>query len=193
MSPVSLEYRGTVAVVTVDNPPVNALSQAVRDGLVQCVSVADADSDIHAIVINCAGRTFIAGADITEFGKPPQAPYLPDVVNRIEACTKPVVAAIHGTALGGGYEVAMGCHYRIADPGAAVGLPEVNLGLLPGASGTQRLPRLVGVEKALDMMLSGKPLKAQAALEAGAIDALSDGDDLVAAATRFALLCVARG
>jgi len=193
MSPVSLSRDGDVAVITVDNPPVNALSQAVREGLVSCVNEADADADIKAIVITCAGRTFIAGADITEFGKPPLEPYLPDVITRIEACTKPVVAAIHGTALGGGFEVAMGCHYRIADPGAAVGLPEVNLGLLPGASGTQRLPRLVGVEKALDMMLSGKPVKAPAAMEAGAIDAVVENDDLVAEAVRFALLFLARG
>ena len=130
MSPVSLECEGAVAVITVDNPPVNALSQAVREGLVNCVKAAESDAGVSAIVIACAGRTFIAGADIKEFGKP----LLPDVVNRIEACEKPVVAAIHGTALGGGYEVALGCHYRIADSSAAVGLPEVNLGRLPGAT-----------------------------------------------------------
>ena len=186
MSPVSLERHGAVSVITVDNPPVNALSQAVREGLVKNIEAAEADDGCQAIVIRCDGRTFIAGADIKEFGKPPLEPYLPDVVNRIEACKKPVVAAIHGTALGGGFETAMGCHYRIADPSGAVGLPEVNLGLLPGACGTQRLPRLTGAAKALDIMLSGKPVKAPAALESGAIDEVTDGGDLQAAAIAFA-------
>ena len=193
MGPVSLAREGAVAVITVDHPPVNALSQAVREGLVNCVEEAEGDAGVSAIVIACAGRTFIAGADIKEFGKPPLEPYLPDVVNRIEACSKPVVAAIHGTALGGGFEVALGCHYRIADGGAAVGLPEVNLGLLPGASGTQRLPRLVGAEAAMDIMLSGKPVKAPAALDLGAIDRIADGDDLRAAATTYAESCVQEG
>ena len=138
MSPVSSERHGAVTVITVDNPPVNALSQAVRAGIMAGVDAAENDEDCQAIVIHCAGRTFIAGADIKEFGKPPQEPYLPDLITRIEACGKPVVAAIHGTALGGGFELAMGCHYRIAAESASVGLPEVNLGLLPGASGTQR-------------------------------------------------------
>jgi 3-hydroxyacyl-CoA dehydrogenase len=193
MSPVSLGREGAVAVITVDNPPVNALSQAVREGLVRCIEEAEGDDGISAIVIACAGRTFIAGADIKEFGRPPLEPFLPDVVNRIEACDKPVVAAIHGTALGGGFEVALGCHYRIADPSAAVGLPEVNLGLLPGATGTQRLPRLVGAEAAMDVMLSGKPVTAPAALESGAIDRVADGDNLRAAAIAFAEECVAGG
>ena len=192
MSPVSLDRDGAIAVITIDNPPVNALSQAVREGIVTNLEAAEADADIEAIVIRCAGRTFIAGADIKEFGKPPLEPYLPDVVSRIEACEKPVIAAIHGTSLGGGFETAMGCHYRIADPSAAVGLPEVNLGLLPGATGTQRLPRLVGAETALDMMLSGKPVKAPAALEAGAIDEVAEGD-LGEAAVAFAEACVAKG
>ena len=186
MSSVSLERHGAVSVITIDNPPVNALSQAVREGIVSCIDAAETDGECEAIVIRCEGRTFIAGADIREFGKPPLEPYLPDVVNRIEACGKPVVAAIHGTALGGGFETAMGCHYRIADPAAAVGLPEVNLGLLPGASGTQRLPRLTGAAKALDIMLSGKPVKAPAALEAGAIDEVTSGGDLMAAAIAYA-------
>ena len=193
MSPVSLERHGAVSVITIDNPPVNALSQAVREGLVTCIEAAEADDECQAIVISCAGRTFIAGADIKEFGKPPLEPYLPDVVNRIEACEKPVIAAIHGTALGGGFETAMGCHYRIADPTGAVGLPEVNLGLLPGACGTQRLPRLTGAAKALDIMLSGKPVKAPAALEAGAIDEVTDGGDLEAAAIAFAQAKIASG
>lgn len=193
MNPVTSAPQGAVTVITVDNPPVNALSQAVREGLATAVAEAEADDACEAIIITCAGRTFIAGADIKEFGKPPMEPYLPDVVNRIEACEKPVIAAIHGTALGGGFEVAMGCHYRIAAKSAAVGLPEVNLGLLPGASGTQRLPRLTGVATALDMMLSGKPVKAPAALASGAIDDISAGDDLVADALEFAQECIERG
>ena len=130
----------------------------------RCLDEAISDSDSRSIVIQCAGRTFIAGADIREFGMPPQEPHLPDVVAAIEACDKPVLAAIHGTALGGGFEVALGCHYRLAAADAAVGLPEVKLGLLPGASGTQRLPRLIGVDKALDMILTGNHLPAIAAL-----------------------------
>ena len=193
MSPVSLARHGAVSVITIDNPPVNALSQAVRQGLAACIEEADADDDCAAIVVICAGRTFIAGADIKEFGKPPLEPYLPDVVNRIEASSKPVVAAIHGTALGGGFETAMGCHYRIALASAAVGLPEVNLGLLPGASGTQRLPRLVGAEKAMDIMLSGKPVRAPAAEASGAIDRVADGDDLLDAAVSFAGECIDKG
>ncbi len=193
MAAVTVAPHGAVTVITVDNPPVNALSQAVREGIATSVAAAEADDNCEAIIIACDGRTFIAGADIKEFGKPPLEPYLPDVVNAIEACDKPVIAAIHGTALGGGFEIAMGCHYRIAAKSAAVGLPEVNLGLLPGASGTQRLPRLTGVAKALDMMLSGKPVKAPAALASGAIDEVSEGDDLVADALEFAKECIERG
>jgi 3-hydroxyacyl-CoA dehydrogenase len=193
VSPVSIDRRDAVAVISVDNPPVNALSYAVRDGLMNAVTEADADESCEAIVIACAGHTFIAGADIREFGKPPMKPFLPDLVSRIEACAKPVVAAIHGTALGGGFEVAMACHYRIALQSAAVGLPEVNLGLLPGASGTQRLPRLVGAEKALDIMLSGKPVTAKHALDIGAIDRIADSDDLVTAALAYASECIAAG
>ena len=192
MSPVSSQSHGAVTVITIDNPPVNALSQAVREGTASSIAAAVADHACEAIVIACAGRTFIAGADIREFGKPPLEPYLPDVVARIDACEKPVVAALHGTALGGGFEIALGCHYRIALASAAVGLPEVNLGLLPGASGTQRLPRLIGAQQAMDMMLSGKPVKAPAALEAGAIDRVVD-DNLVDEAVAFALECVDKG
>lgn len=193
MSPVTLLRRDGVAVVTVDNPPVNALSQAVREGIVNALDAAEAQADCRAIVIACAGRTFIAGADIKEFGKPPVPPYLADVVTRIENCARPVVAAIHGTALGGGFEVALACHYRIAAAMAAVGLPEVNLGLLPGASGTQRLPRLVGVRQALDMMLSGRPIDAATALECGAIDRVVAGGDLLAAAVEFGAECAEKG
>jgi 3-hydroxyacyl-CoA dehydrogenase len=186
MSPVSIEQHGNVSIITIDNPPVNALSQAVRAGLAACIGQATANADTKAIVIDCAGRTFIAGADIREFGKPSVEPHLPDIVSAIEASDKPVVAAIHGTALGGGFEVALGCHYRIAAANAAVGLPEVSLGLLPGASGTQRLPRLAGVGKALDVMLSGKPVKASAALDAGMIDKVASSDDLRSEAVAYA-------
>ena len=193
MSQVSIERRDGVAVISIDNPPVNAASLPVREGLTRSIDEAAADEDVKAIVISCAGRTFIAGADIREFGRPPEPPYLPDVVARIEASDKPVVAAMHGTALGGGLEVALGCHYRIAARSAALGFPEVNLGLLPGASGTQRLPRLIGAERALDMMLSGKPIKAQAALDYGLIDQICEDDNLQDAAIEFATSQVANG
>ena len=176
MEPVSVAQHGSTAVITVDNPPVNALSQAVRCGLHKCVQAVDADASVRSVVLICTGRTFIAGADIREFDRKPEEPLLPQVVNRIEACGKPVLAAIHGTALGGGLEVAMGCHYRLATATAAVGLPEVKLGLLPGATGTQRLPRLVGIERALDMMLAGEPIAAQTAMKAGLIDKVTDSD-----------------
>jgi 3-hydroxyacyl-CoA dehydrogenase len=193
MSAVSLIRHGAVSVITIDNPPVNALSQNVREGLMRFIEEAEVDDDCQAIVICCAGRTFIAGADIREFGKPPLEPYLPDVITRIEASEKPVIAAIHGTALGGGFEVALACHYRIALRAAAVGLPEVHLGLLPGASGTQRLPRLIGAGQAMDIMLSGNPVKAGKALELGAIDRVASSDDLVAEASAFAGECIEHG
>ena len=176
MSPVSLLRKDQVAIITIDSPPVNALSQPVRAGLLRCIEEADRDNKCTSIVLQCAGRTFIAGADIREFDKPPMEPHLPDVVARIEACSKPVVAAIHGTALGGGLEIAMGCHYRVALHTAVVGLPEVKLGLLPGASGTQRLPRLAGVARALDIMLSGNPVSADDALAAGIVDRVVQSD-----------------
>ena len=141
-SVAELTIDGDVAVVTINSPPVNALSQTVRDGLKRGVEAAEADPAVKAIVLICAGRTFIAGADISEFGKPHAAPYLPDVLDTIENASKPVVAALHGTALGGGFEVALTAHYRIAVPSAKCGLPEIKLGLIPGAGGTQRLPRL---------------------------------------------------
>ena len=147
-SPISTRRHGDVLIVLSNNPPVNALSTAVRRGLVDAIAEAEADDSVKAVVIACEGQTFFAGADITEFGKPPQQPWLPMVVDAIEACSKPVVAAIHGTAFGGGLEVALGCHYRVADPTAKLGTPEVKLGLLPGAGGTQRLPRVAGVKKA---------------------------------------------
>lgn len=186
MSTVSIAMHGSIAVITIDNPPVNALSQSVRQGLVEAMDRAEQDPKTSAIVIACDGRTFIAGADIREFGKPPEAPWLPDVVERLEDSTKAVIAALHGTTLGGGLEIAMGCHYRIATATAAVGLPEVKLGLLPGATGTQRLPRLAGIKRALDMMLSGNPIAAKNALDAGIIDSIASGDDLLSAAIEFA-------
>lgn len=191
---VLLERRGEIALVTVDNPPVNALGQSVRAGLLAAFQQAEADPQVHAVVLVCAGRTFMAGADIREFGKPPQTPSLPEVVEVIENATKPSVAVIHGTALGGGLEVALACHYRIARRDAQVGLPEVKLGLLPGAGGTQRLPRLAGVEKALDMIVSGTPIRAPEALEFNVVDELIDGD-LVEAGLAFAqrLLADAKG
>lgn len=193
MSVVNLEHHGPIAVVVVDNPPVNALSQAVRAGLIEAFDEAAADAATRAVVLRCEGRTFIAGADIREFGRPPKDPWLPEVVARIEAMEKPVVAAIHGTALGGGLEVAMGCHYRVAARSAKVGLPEVNLGLLPGAGGTQQLPRLAGAERALEIMLSGKPVDAAVALDDAIVDELAEDDALLDAAMRFAGRAVANG
>jgi 3-hydroxyacyl-CoA dehydrogenase len=175
-SPISTQRHGDVLIVTSNNPPVNALGHKVREGLVKAIEDAEADEDVKTVVIRCEGQTFFAGADISEFGKPMQMPMLPMVVDRIEACTKPVVAAIHGTALGGGLEVALACHYRVALPSAKLGVPEVKLGLLPGAGGTQRLPRVVGVPKALEMTTSGNPIGAREAYELGLVDRLIEGD-----------------
>jgi 3-hydroxyacyl-CoA dehydrogenase len=184
-----LTVEGEVAMVTIDSPPVNALSQAVRAGLKLGIEQAEADPAVKAIVILCAGRTFIAGADITEFGKPLAAPSLHEVLDGIENATKPVVAALHGAALGGGFEVALTTHYRIAVPSAKCGLPEIKLGLIPGAGGTQRLPRLVGAERALEVILSGTPFSAREAKEWGVVDALAEEgklrDDAIAFATRL--------
>ena len=173
---VSYEVTDGIAVITIDNPPVNAMSAAVRKGCWDALDRLAADDMARAAVLICAGRTFIAGADITEFDKPIVDPWLPDVVEKFEASEKPVVAAIHGTALGGGLETAMGCHYRCALPTARVGLPEVHLGLLPGATGTQRLPRLAGARKALEMMTSGRQVGAAEALESGIIEKIVEGD-----------------
>jgi 3-hydroxyacyl-CoA dehydrogenase len=174
-SVVKYQLQDHVGVITIDNPPVNALSHAVRQGIVDALEAATSDG-AKAVVIVCAGKTFIAGADIKEFGKPPQPPGLPDVIERIESQHAPVLAVLHGNALGGGLEVAMAAHYRCALPGTSLGLPEVKLGLLPGAGGTQRLPRLVGIKAAMDMILSGNPVSAKGALELGLIDALVEGD-----------------
>ena len=175
MSIITYDIKDDIGVITLNNPPVNALSQALRAGLKQAIENAQKDAS-KALVIICEGRTFIAGFDITEFGKPPQAPSLPDIFDTIEASEKPVIAAMHGTALGGGFELALTCHYRCALASAKVGLPEVNLGLLPGAGGTQRVPRLAGVEAALDLITSGKPIPASKAFELGLIDRVIDVD-----------------
>src|SRR5436190_19722189 len=182
---VDLDRRGRIAVLTVNNPPVNALSQHVRQGLYDGVTRATADAAVGAVVVTCAGRTFIAGADITEFGKPPKEPGLHEVLALIEQSPKPVVAAVHGTALGGGLEVALACHYRVGVKAARFGLPEVKLGLLPGAGGTQRLPRVVGAPKALQRIVSGDPIGADEALAHGLIDEVVEGD-LAAAGVAFA-------
>lgn len=190
---VDLEITGDVAVVTVNSPPVNALSADVRDGLAGAFSTAIADDAAKAIILICKGRTFIAGADISEFGKPPRGASLHDVLDKIESAPKPVVAAIHGTALGGGLETALAAHYRVAVPSAKLGLPEVKLGLLPGAGGTQRLPRVVGAEQALKMVTSGNPIGASAALASGLVDELADEADLRGSAITFARQVVAEG
>src|SRR5215831_10808686 len=189
---VSLDRRGRVAVLTVDNPPVNALSHHVRAGLRDGLRQALADPATAAVVIACAGRTFIAGADITEFGKPPVEPGLWDVLNAIEASPRPVVAAIHGTALGGGLETALACHWRVGLRSARLGQPEVKLGIIPGAGGTQRLPRLVGVEKALQMIVGGDPIGGEEAHRLGLLDELIEGD-LTAGAVAFAERVAAEG
>ncbi len=182
---VSVSKKGGIAVVTLDNPPVNALSFHLREPLDRAMKELRDDNSVDAMVLICSGRTFIAGADITEFGKPMQKPGLPDLIETLETFEKPTVAAIHGTALGGGLELALGCHFRVAAESAKVGLPEVKLGLLPGAGGTQRLPRLVGPEKAVQMITSGNPIGAKEAHVHGVVDAIA-GDDLLASAIEFA-------
>ncbi len=191
-SMATLQQHGDIAVIMINNPPVNALSLGVREGILEGIKQADADDSIKGIVLACAGRTFIAGADITEFGKPPQSPSLWDAMEAIENATKPVVAAIHGTALGGGLETALVCHYRVCDGAARFGLPEVKLGLLPGAGGTQRLPRVVGVQKALEMVTSGKMIGSAEAAADGLVDQIVDGD-LTEGAIAFATKVVEEG
>lgn len=188
---VSYRRVDELAVITINNPPVNALSHGVRKGVLEAITTAQAD-DSKAVVILCEGRTFIAGADISEFGKPIEEPSLPQVNAAIEASAKPVIAAIHGTALGGGFELALSCHYRCALDSAAVGLPEVTLGLLPGAGGTQRVPRLIGVQAALDMITSGQKVAAEKALALGLIDRVMAGP-LEEAALAYARELVATG
>ena len=185
-SVTDLSRAGEIAVVTINSPPVNALSADVRNGLRDGVAKAAAAPEVKAIVVICAGRTFIAGADIAEFGKPPKGATLPELQGVLEGGPKPIIAAIHGTALGGGFEIALMCHYRVAVPSAKFGLPEIKLGLIPGAGGTQRLPRLTGVEKALDIILSGAPFSAQEALQWGVVDALVEEGQLREGALGFA-------
>lgn len=186
------ERDGEIAICVIDSPPVNALGKAVRQALADAVEQTNADPALKALVVRCDGRTYFAGADVREFGRPPEPPYLPDVVNALEASAKPVITAIHGTALGGGLEVAMGCHFRIADKGAKLGLPEVTLGLMPGSEGTQRLPRLIGVKKALEMTAHGDPIGAGEAHSLGLVDEVVE-DDLATAAIAFARKIVADG
>ncbi|GHC74048.1 3-hydroxyacyl-CoA dehydrogenase [Pseudorhodoferax aquiterrae] len=189
----TLAIEGDIGVLTLSYPPVNALSQVMREAIVEGMREANANPAIKAIVLICDGRTFLAGADITEFGKPPKAPSLREAQDQIENAAKPVIAAIHGTALGGGLEVALCCHYRVAVPSAKCGLPEVHLGLLPGAGGTQRLPRIVGVEKALDMILNGSHVPAKKCLEMGLVDALVPEGELRAGAIAFARTVLTEG
>jgi 3-hydroxyacyl-CoA dehydrogenase len=176
MAVVEVKRVGEVALVTIDHPPVNALSQAVRTGLSEAAKSLAGDSSVKAVVITGKGRCFSAGADITEFGGAPRLPPLYQLIHDIEALQKPVVAAMHGTSLGGGFEVALGCHHRIADAQAKMGLPEVKIGLIPGAGGTQRLPRAIGVATALDMIVSGNPIDAATAQKAGVVDRIAKGD-----------------
>ncbi len=190
---VGYHRDGDIGVITVNNPPVNALSHKVRQGILDALQQGLDDTDAKALVLGCTGRTFLAGADITEFGKPPKDPGLPEVVATLERSEKIIVAALFGTTLGGGFEVAMGCHYRIAATSSKVGLPEVKLGILPGASGTQRLPRLVGVQSALHAMVSGNPLPAPLAHKQGAIDEVTDNEVLPAAIEYARSLCESGG
>jgi 3-hydroxyacyl-CoA dehydrogenase len=187
---VSLRRDGDVAVITIDNPPVNAMKHEVRVGLLDLVSRASRDGAVSGIVIACAGRTFVAGADIAEFGKPARQPSTIAVIDAMEASPKPIVAALHGTPLGGGLELALGCHFRVAAPGTRLGQPEIKLGIIPGAGGTQRLPRLIGMDKAMAMILSGDPIPVKEAREAGLVDEIVEGDT-VAGAVAFVRRIVA--
>jgi len=182
---ISVRRHGDVAIVLANNPPVNALSAPVRRGLVEAIEAVEADDGVRAVVIACEGQTFFAGADIKEFGQQPIEPVLPEIVDRIESCTKPVVAAIHGNALGGGLEIALACHYRVAVHDSKLGTPEVKLGLIPGSGGTQRLPRVAGVKHALEMCALGEPISANAAFDCGLVDRLIEGE-LIPHAAGFA-------
>jgi 3-hydroxyacyl-CoA dehydrogenase len=192
MADVVVKRLGDVALVTIDHPPVNALSQAVRSGLSDAAKALAREAGIRAVVITGAGRCFSAGADITEFGGAPRLPPLYQLIHDIEALEKPVIAAMHGTSLGGGFEIALGCHYRIADAKAKMGLPEVKIGIIPGAGGTQRLPRAIGIAAALDMIVSGNPIDASAAQKAGVIDRIAKSD-LIEEAIAYARELIAAG
>ncbi|MCL2724128.1 MAG: 3-hydroxyacyl-CoA dehydrogenase NAD-binding domain-containing protein [Polyangiaceae bacterium] len=186
---VILTRQGSFAIVTIDHPPVNALSRAVREALLDAANTLDAERHIQGVILLCKGSTFIAGADISEFGKEPEPPYLPEVIARIENASKPWIAAIHGSALGGGLEVAMGCRFRVASADASLGLPEVKLGIVPGAGGTVRLPRLAGVAAAVDMITTGAAVSATKAASMGLVDAVVEGD-LGAQAIAFAQIAL---
>lgn len=192
MDPVKVEFSGALARVTIDNPPVNALAQPVRAGLADACASIDRNTETKYVVLCCAGRSFVAGADIRELGQPVEPPLLPDVLSQIENSRVPWVAAVHGTALGGGLELAMACHGRIATPGSKLGLPEVTLGIIPGSGGTVRLPRLVPISEALRLVTTGKPVKAEVAKTIGLVDRLSQGD-LVSDAIAFAAELAATG
>ncbi len=193
MSIVTTERHGEILVIISNNPPVNALGAAVRQGLQAGIEEALGDDAVKAVVIRCDGRTFFAGADITEFTKAPVEPSLPALVDLIEASTKPVIAAIHGTALGGGLETALSCHYRVAVPSAQLGVPEVKLGLLPGAGGTQRLPRVAGIEAAVEMCATGNPVSAAKAESLGLVDLVAEEGKLAETAIAYARECIAKG
>jgi len=173
---VTIEQHGAIALIALDNPPVNAAGQALREGLSNAIATLERDAAVSVIALYGKGRSFIAGADIREFGKPPQAPLLPDLCNRIEACAKPVLSVLHGAALGGGLEVALATHLRVAIDGVKLGLPEVTLGILPGAGGTQRTPRLIGVAAALDLITTGRHIGADEAQTLGLVDKRTKGD-----------------
>src|SRR5258707_12713748 len=170
------EKRGNVGIIWINNPPVNAISVGVRAAIIDGVEKLARDAEILIGILACEGRTFMAGADITEFGKPPLSPGLHEAIHAVESSVKPIVAAIHGTAFGGGLEVALGCHYRVAVASAKIGLPEVKLGLLPGAGGTQRLPRLTGIEAALGIIVSGDPIPAAQTAKTGEVDKIVEVD-----------------
>lgn len=191
-STVTFLKVGRIAHAVVNNPPVNALSHSVRLGLMEAVEALESDASLEALVIRCEGRGFFSGADIKEFGRPMADPQLGEIIDRIELASKPVIAAIHGAALGGGLELALACHYRVATQSASVGLPEVNLGIIPGSGGTQRLPRLIGLEAALEVITQARRLSAKQAEAAGALDALI-GDDLESSATEYAEKLLASG
>jgi len=181
---VSLAREDGIAIITIDNPPVNATSHSVRQGLAEAITQITQDTSLRGVILACAGKTFVAGADIREFGKPPVPPSLRDVIAALEALTIPVVAAIHGTALGGGFELALACHYRVMNRHAFVGLPEVTLGIIPGAGGTQRLPRLIGMAPSIDMITSGRRVAADEAFKLGIADRIGEGN-LIAEARAF--------
>ena len=190
---VSFHTHGAIAEAVIDNPPVNATSASVRQGLAEAIRKLEGDPALSALVIRCEGKTFIAGADIKEFGKPMADPGLPEVMQMMDRATKPIIAAVHGTVLGGGFEVALACHYRIAAPGTKFGFPEVKLGLMPGGGGTQRTPRLAGLAAAIKLVTEGNQIGADDALKLNLIDAVATGSDLAAEARAFAERLVAEG